>query len=521
MSDVKVESALPTADEVEDEVMNTLPTMDATQLEAVCGIAKITVKEDMKGKRRELLKMVLKHLCTVTEEDDKMADILAIYSHLEDEHRKTVQEDDEEAERKRSENVALKTKSDPDDIRKKNSDSKLDSATGGTKSDTTPAKPVHVKSERSIEAVKIKDFKIDGIIGNAGSKDRITYCSLMYQVENAKKMRFSDAEISAGIIKKMQPDHDLKTLFELEPDIDLETMLEMLKSCYTERDSNALYTEFSNDAQLPSETAQKFVTRLMTLMRKVLTLSKEEGCPYDEKNLTKRLYHVMFTGLRNENIRSQLREKCKEDYTLPRKTILKYVVDIETVEKERQKKLFPKTDPSVNMVQMGGNGEDAGTKKKVAFKENPFTKIDDLRTEMIAEMKKEKLEWKAELCEIKNAILSTAASNQNQQNFPNQQNQQNFPNQQNQQNFPNHQNQNQPPRQNQNPQNQPPQQNGRQNFFPRRRMPMRCPNCTTTNAFRCYHCWQCGSDDHKSNACPGIAAAAPAPPAQQDNNLNL
>ena len=364
------------------------------------------------------------------------------------------------------------------------------------------------------EAMKIKDFKINGVIGNPGCKDRITYSSLVYQIENARKMKYSDAEISAGIIKNMQADLELKTLFELEPSISLNTMLDMLRSCYTEPDSATLYSEFTSAAQLPTESAQRFVTRLMVLAKKVMTLSIEEGCAFDERMMQKRFFHVMFTGLREENIRSQLRMKCKNDHTLPREEILKYIADISTVEMERKEKLFPKKETSVNMVGLEGNRCDGNKKTK----ENPFTKIDDLKAEMRAEMQKEKEELKAELFEIKKVILSSY-QNQNPQknNFQDAhvQNQQFRSSSMQDQKFQNSNWQSQnllnPSVQNAVPQNrnnssqlnpmQPPfiQGTGRGGQI------TKCAGCISRNAPRCFHCWHCGSTTHRRFECPNFA----------------
>ncbi len=530
-SAVKDEPTAPSPDEVEDEVMNTLPALSADELEAVCGVVDIVVEETAKGKKRVLLKMAMKHLCTVTAEDDKMTEFLRIYTHLETEHNKKVTAEetdiktraDEEAAaaKKKSEEeaAAAKKKSEEEAAVVVEKKSVADSMKKVTKSDADS----HVKTKITgvyagrpeVEALKIKDFKMNGTIGNPGCKDRITYSSLMYQVENGRKMKFSDAEISAGIIKNLQSDLDLKTLFELEPDISLDTILDMLRSCYTEPDSGALYTEFIKAVQLETETAQKFISRLMVLLKKV---QLSEDCSYDETMLQKRFFHVMFTGLRDESFRSQLREKCKEDYTLERKTILKYVAEIANLERERNEKLFPKTASaaSVNMVQNnGGNKDGEGVCKVKKVKEgNPFMKIDELRTEMRAEFQKEKAELKAELCEIKNILSNNQNQTSQNQNFQNQnlqqqnlqnqnfQNRSNFQNQnQNFQNRSNFQNQNQN-FQNANTTNLNP---GVQNFVPRSRWkPRKCPNCVSTNAFRCFHCWTCGSNEHKSLACPGI-----------------
>ena len=68
-------------DEVEDEVLNTLPTLNASELEEICELIGVTVKETQKGKRRVLVKLVMKFLCVDEDEDDeKLAEFLLVYS---------------------------------------------------------------------------------------------------------------------------------------------------------------------------------------------------------------------------------------------------------------------------------------------------------------------------------------------------------------------------------------------------------------------------------------------------------
>ena len=47
--------------------------------------------------------------------------------------------------------------------------------------------------------------------------------------------------------------------------------------------------------------------KLMGKREKVLVLTKEEDCPYDEKLDQRRFLHAIFTGIRYNNIRNDLR----------------------------------------------------------------------------------------------------------------------------------------------------------------------------------------------------------------------
>ena len=56
----------------------------------------------------------------------------------------------------------------------------------------------------------------------------------------------------------------------------------MLRSHFKETNASSLFTELSNSKQLPSESAQEFFERLMSLQQKILFISKEDSCGNSE-----------------------------------------------------------------------------------------------------------------------------------------------------------------------------------------------------------------------------------------------
>ena len=48
---------------------------------------------------------------------------------------------------------------------------------------------------------KSKDFKISGSIRRSGEKEKLSYTSLVYQIQNDRKAGYNDNEICAGVIK--------------------------------------------------------------------------------------------------------------------------------------------------------------------------------------------------------------------------------------------------------------------------------------------------------------------------------
>ena len=272
----------------------------------------------------------------------------------------------------------------------------------------------------------------------------------------------------SAVISKMA-DKELRSYFETEPDIKLEEVLDMLKSTCTEqekeRTARAVFTKFSNDKQGKSEKPITFITRVLRLRKKVLKLGKEERMNYDEDMLATTSFQVIFSGLRDENIRAALRGKCKDDCTISDQVLLKHASEIIAAEEERKLKLFgkePEAELEVSAV---------SEKKSVSFTEsalskkekpNPFAKIEELRLE------NEKMceGLRAELSEIKDILIaSNIANNQRGGNNDSKQ--------------------------------------GQKTGNKGRRFG-RCAKCAEENKNRCFHCWDCGQDNHKRGAqeCP-------------------
>ena len=80
-----------------------------------------------------------------------------------------------------------------------------------------------------------------------------------------------------------------------------------MRSHLSEKGSSSTLTEMSNSVQSVNESTYDFVVKLMSKREKVLILAKEEDCPYDEKFVQRRFLHVISTGIRNNNIRNDLR----------------------------------------------------------------------------------------------------------------------------------------------------------------------------------------------------------------------
>ena len=91
----------------------------------------------------------------------------------------------------------------------------------------------------------------------------------------------------------------------------MKTLSRIHKSHIKEPNATSLFSELSNTKQLLFESPQEFVVRLMSLRQKVLFISKEDNCWYSEALIQNRFLHANLVGLRNADIRNELRPLLK------------------------------------------------------------------------------------------------------------------------------------------------------------------------------------------------------------------
>ena len=72
-----------------------------------------------------------------------------------------------------------------------------------------------------------------------------------------------------------------------------------------------LFNKLGNAKQIPNETAQEFIIRMMSLREKVLFVSNKDKCGYSTSLIQDMFLHAILVGLRNDNIRYELRPLLK------------------------------------------------------------------------------------------------------------------------------------------------------------------------------------------------------------------
>lgn len=400
---------------------------DPEKLQEICAGLEVEVPATHVGKRNLVYKLLLKHLNSDTiaaSEDQGMSTFLKLSDLLKDV----------------SPNVHSPSGSDSGSERDK------------PKLKNEPKIDHYDDNNAFYHFEKLKELKINGKIGGVGEKDKLSYISLSYQISNAKKLGYSEEMICGAVIKAIMPGNHLRTYLESKHLLTLSSLIEIMRSHFREKDSSSVFSELSNAAQAANESCLDFVIRLMCLREKVVSLSEEEGCPYDRKLVGQRFSHTVLTGLRNNNIRNDLRSFLKRK-SFSDEALLKVVSEAVTNETEHFEKT-EKKNAKINVIAATAEQENDKSKKGKDTTQSPLP-------QQIQEIK---LLHEREMCAVKNelkeikTLLYDVRKSENVENYRNK---------------------------------------------PRKSFKRKCQNCYTTGVPTCFHCFKCGSTEHRIANCPG------------------
>ena len=151
-------------------------------------------------------------------------------------------------------------------------------------------------------------------------------------------MGYSEEMICSSVIKAITPGSYLRTTYlESKHLLTLSSLIEVMRSHFREKDSTSIFSELSNVVQAANESCLDFIIRAMCLREKVISLSVEEGCAYDSHLENQRFSHTILTGLRNNNIRNELRIFLKNKHFADEE-LLKVVTEAVANETEHSEK---------------------------------------------------------------------------------------------------------------------------------------------------------------------------------------
>jgi hypothetical protein len=436
----------------EEEVMETIAEMSSTELVNLCLELGLTGYEAIKEKKVKMHKFVMKYLVELetSEADEGAAKFVQIYNYLKvnptqlatslAEKEKFMEqleqvlgkEKEKEEQPAPAATTAVKAEVKPTDVTSSISqadpDALLKLLQQQLEQKVTPQQPKTspVKTEvkpdlitslvqanpelllklllgqqkKEVKPMVMKDLKFTGGViaeegEKTGDKTRFSFSTLCYKIRNAEKQKYPEPVICNAIVDAIVPSNPLKTYFEMRPDLTIKAMLSKLKNLYKEKGSTDTLLELSRAVQYSSaESCMEFCGRLMCLRDKYILLSKEENAAMDARmaGLAETFMKSLFLGMRNGNVRNELRESCKNLYKgkepdADDDILLELIADAMANEKEREKRLLEGKKAEVNMMQTNAvlkemnktNSRSRDSEKKE--KSIPLTQLEELRLE--------------------------------------------------------------------------------------------------------------------------------------------
>ena len=86
-----------------------------------------------------------------------------------------------------------------------------------------------------------REFKIKGAIWEVGQRDKLSYISLLKQIEEGQAEDYSDKDIVSAILKVITPGLYLKNVLETTENLTLDRLIKFLQSHDVERSTTDLY----------------------------------------------------------------------------------------------------------------------------------------------------------------------------------------------------------------------------------------------------------------------------------------
>ena len=266
---------------VEDFCIKHLPSASIEFLTELAEEYVIQVPADKTDNKSYVLKLVLRHLTSATIEnsaDHGAAVFLKLYQELGDELKDS--------------GIGVL----PVSVKQNSSDSESD------------------QDDKELSYRKLRQFKIHGKIGDPGESGCLSFSSLVYQIEDGEALQYKPKEIYTGVIRAITAGKPLRDVLELETkDFSKENLLKVLRSHFEERQPNELIENLRTCAQEPKESAHQFCCRAIALRKQIESVYEDENLPSDLSNVKSVFFRAIYTGLRQNNLRGELRAILREE----------------------------------------------------------------------------------------------------------------------------------------------------------------------------------------------------------------
>ncbi|KAK7891779.1 hypothetical protein WMY93_023742 [Mugilogobius chulae] len=199
----------------------------------------------------------------------------------------------------------------------------------------TRPEPTHTLQEVTLR----REFKICGQIGEHGQREKLSYLSLVRQIEMGIEKGHSETEVVEAVIRAISPGLPLRDMLEIKRGLTLSKLLTILKGHYKVDSSTELYHQLLNISQEPRETAVNFVFRAIELKEKLLWKAANEVTDelYSRATIQRKFLRSIETGLLSDSIKYQLLPLLSDLGTTDEE-LIERVNEVSKLENERLEK---------------------------------------------------------------------------------------------------------------------------------------------------------------------------------------
>ena len=202
--------------------------------------------------------------------------------------------------------------------------------------------PVTVPSfMMSAPSILHREFKISGQIEEPGQYDKLTYVSLIHQIDSGLAKGYSEKDVADAVIKSTSPHSSLRNYVLTSPDHSLKKLRSILRVFFQEKTAADSYQALVTTTQTSKEIAQQFLLRALDARNKVFFATQEEKSSdeYPTQLVQNTFLKTVETGLRDESLVTNPRPFLRQG-GITDEELMKHLNDLATVQPERKAKSF-------------------------------------------------------------------------------------------------------------------------------------------------------------------------------------
>ena len=158
-----------------------------------------------------------------------------------------------------------------------------------------------------------KELKIKVQIGEAHQKDKLTYVSLIHQINEAQEAGYDESEIINSVIRAMSPSLTLRNVLETTSNLSLQRLLQFLESHFEEKSATDLCGKLTSMIQLPEGSEYGYVMKCIEVRQKVLLASSNSDIKYDKGLVMKLFNQTLERGLLSSYVVQQIKPLLKSN----------------------------------------------------------------------------------------------------------------------------------------------------------------------------------------------------------------